>query len=87
MCKDITYFGNLFFSLGDYPAQMSLNGFKESVAATHFCHLCDIQHDNLQDDICYDFEPITLSQYRERFVSKNSFLTLNTIILVVTHWS
>jgi len=34
---------------------MSLNGFKESVAATHFCHLCDIQHDYLEEDISYDF--------------------------------
>ncbi|CAF1431144.1 unnamed protein product, partial [Rotaria sp. Silwood1] len=64
--NDVTYFGGLFISLGDYPAQMSLNGFKESVAATHFCHLCDIQHDNLEEDISYDFPAITLSQYRER---------------------
>jgi hypothetical protein len=64
--RSITYRGGLFVSLGDYPAQMSLNGFKESVAATHFCHLCDIQHNHLEDDISYDFSPITLNEYRER---------------------
>jgi hypothetical protein len=64
--NDITYFGGLFISLGDYPAQMSLNGFKESVSATHFCHLCDIQRDDLEEDICHKFPSITISQYRQR---------------------
>jgi hypothetical protein len=58
-----THFAGLFVSLGDYPAKMSLNGFKESVAATHFC---DIQHDRLEDDISYDFPPIILNEYREQ---------------------
>jgi hypothetical protein len=56
---------------------MSLNGFKESVSATHFCHLCDIQHDYLEEDISYDFPTITLAEYRERSVRKNFLLLLN----------
>ena len=68
--NDVTYFGGLYMSLGDYPAQMSLNGLKESVSATHFCHLCDIQNDYLEDDILYDFPTITLTEYRGRSVAK-----------------
>ncbi|CAF3810936.1 unnamed protein product [Rotaria magnacalcarata] len=64
--NDVTYFGGLFISLGDYPAQMSLNGFKESVSATHFCHLCDIQNNDLEEDIGHQFETITAAQYKER---------------------
>ncbi|CAM4792491.1 unnamed protein product [Rotaria magnacalcarata] len=63
---DVTYYGGLFLSLGDYPAQMSLNGFKETVSATHFCHLCDIQHNNLEADIDYDFQSITTDEYKRR---------------------
>ncbi|CAM4789040.1 unnamed protein product [Rotaria magnacalcarata] len=63
-----TYYGGLFISLGDYPAQISLNGFKESVSATHFYHLCDIEHDHLEVDITHDFASITVTQYRERCI-------------------
>ncbi|CAF1363912.1 unnamed protein product [Rotaria magnacalcarata] len=63
-----TYYGGLFISLGDYPAQISLNGFKESVSATHFYHLCDIEHDHLEVDITHDFPSITVTQYRERCI-------------------
>lgn len=72
--KDTTYYGGLFLSLGDYPAQMSLNGFKESVSAAHFCHLCDIQHDNLEVDICHDFPTITIDEYRRRLVKIFGYL-------------
>jgi hypothetical protein len=61
---------------------MSLNGFKESVSATHFCHLCDIQHDYLEEDISYDFTTITLAEYRERSVRKNFLLLLNLFSLL-----
>ena len=75
--NDITYFGGLFISLGDSPAQMSLNGFKESVSAAHFCHLYDIQRKPLETDITYNFPIITLSEYRKRSVIKiNSYLYL-----------
>jgi len=79
--NDITYHGGLFISLGDYPAQMSLNGFKESVTATHFCHLCDIQHDSLEEDISHYFPKITQSIYRDRFVEIFPFLTAVTLRL------
>ncbi|CAM4786110.1 unnamed protein product [Rotaria magnacalcarata] len=63
---DVTYYGGLFLSLGDYSAQMSLNGFKETVSATHFCHLCDIQHNNLEADIDYDFQSTATDEYKRR---------------------
>ena len=56
---------------------MSLNGFEESVSATHFCHLCDIRHDYLEEDICYDFPAITVAEYRERSARKNFLLSLD----------
>ncbi|CAF2133147.1 unnamed protein product [Rotaria magnacalcarata] len=63
---DVTYYGGLFLSLGDYSAHMSLNGFKETVSATHFCHLCDIQHNNLEADIDYDFQSTATDEYKRR---------------------
>ncbi|CAF1394107.1 unnamed protein product, partial [Didymodactylos carnosus] len=45
------YFGGLFFTLGDYPAQQSIHGRKESVAAKTFCPCCDVAADNYIDSI------------------------------------
>ncbi|CAF4402481.1 unnamed protein product [Didymodactylos carnosus] len=45
------YFGGLFFTLGDYPAQQSIHGRKESVAAKKFCPCCDVAADNYIDSI------------------------------------
>ncbi len=60
---------------------MSLNGFKESVSAIHFCHLCDIQNNDLEEDVGHQFDTITAAQYKERFVSKKIILTLNKFLL------
>ena len=66
---------------------MSLNGFKESVSATHFCHLCDIRHDYLEEDICYDFPAITVAEYRGRSARKNFLLSLGFSFVAVPIWS
>ncbi|CAF1595549.1 unnamed protein product, partial [Didymodactylos carnosus] len=53
------YFGALFFTIGDYPAQQAIHGRKESVAANRFCPACDIPVDcalNDYNDACQIIE-------------------------------
>ncbi|CAF1291738.1 unnamed protein product, partial [Didymodactylos carnosus] len=41
----------LFFTSGDYPAQQTLHGRKESVSALKFCPCCNVTNDDYKDNI------------------------------------
>ncbi|CAF1301350.1 unnamed protein product, partial [Didymodactylos carnosus] len=65
---DQRYFGGLFFTIGDYLAQTSMHGFKESVSAKHFCPLCNVTLDGLEPDIDLPLNCITIDEYRRRLL-------------------
>ncbi|CAF1309486.1 unnamed protein product [Didymodactylos carnosus] len=64
--QDERYYGGLFMTLGDYPAQMALHGFKESTSANHCCFKCDILSECIEEDIHIDLEDITNKEYKRR---------------------
>ena len=59
---------------------MSLNAFKETVSAAHFC---DIQRNNLEVDIAHDFPTITIDEYRQWFLLYITLITFKCILFVV----